>query len=845
MVSNLLASSTEYPNSNAVLAKLALKADAANPVFTGDLTISGATPRLYFVDTDQNPDYTIFVDSGYFYIYDQTAGATKFQITPSGNAINAGTLTSTSFIKSGGTASQFLMADGSVTTGVANPVGGTGTTGYHAKWTSASTIGNGIIYDSGSKIGIGTATPYGLVEINGNGNAWETAPAIRMWDTLNSKGWLIGTVNNYAAGDFYIRTLPSINTNPGSTELQFIIKHSTGNILINTSTDAGYKLDVNGTARFNGQLTGTGASFSSSLSVTIGGAGISLTGTSGSNSYYVMDQTPNSGGKRWRFGHTGAIGGFGSFDFYNQTDDITPLTLASTGAATFSKIVTTKSVGDYRQSTSGAITGAGLFVTPASAGTYGLLIGSSYTYGDVWLQAGRIDGNTQNYNISLNASGGNVIIGTTTDAGFKFDVNGTGRFQGALSFPGGDRGFECSVSGSLSIYNNEINAGSQGVTGSLYFGWRRTTALNFGVASNFSSTITATNNITVTASSNTIAPQFVMSQTGGNTYSAIGINRADGTGIAAGIGSALVLRSGDATDTPIQFATANNVRMTITANGNLGIGTASPNAVKVEILQSVSGNPVLGTASGNLMLSQNGLWGMFFGLNGSTGNGWIQQMRADSATAYNLMLQVVGGNVLVGTVLDLGYKLQVSGSIVSRENGTAEFRAQGGGYAGNYNTSLRSIAGATGVLQFGNNGDNYILAGNTATGGNLQIRVNCNSESIASGTAALTFANSAAATFFSSVTATSFFESSDSRLKTLIDGSAQIAGIENLQAKLYQKNGKLEFGYFAQDAEKFMPYAITKETDGFLSLSYREVHTAKIARLEQRVAELEKQLNAA
>ena len=116
MAINLLASDTQYPNNNAVIAALALKANAANPTFTGNFTISGDSPKLYFVDTDNNPDYTLFTDSGYFYIYDQTAGATKFQITPSGNAINTGTLTSASFIKSGGTSSQFLMGDGSVST---------------------------------------------------------------------------------------------------------------------------------------------------------------------------------------------------------------------------------------------------------------------------------------------------------------------------------------------------------------------------------------------------------------------------------------------------------------------------------------------------------------------------------------------------------------------------------------------------------------------------------------------------------------------------------------------------------------------------------------------------------
>jgi len=92
MVSNLLASATEYPNSNAVINALALKADALNPVFTGYMTISGAEPKLYFTDTDQNPDYFIGADAGFFRIYDQTAGATRFVINSSGVTTIAGTI---------------------------------------------------------------------------------------------------------------------------------------------------------------------------------------------------------------------------------------------------------------------------------------------------------------------------------------------------------------------------------------------------------------------------------------------------------------------------------------------------------------------------------------------------------------------------------------------------------------------------------------------------------------------------------------------------------------------------------------------------------------------------------
>jgi hypothetical protein len=107
------------------------------------------------------------------------------------------------------------------------------------------------------------------------------------------------------------------------------------------------------------------------------------------------------------------------------------------------------------------------------------------------------------------------------------------------------------------------------------------------------------------------------------------------------------------------------------------------------------------------------------------------------------------------------------------------------------------------------------------------------------------FNSSGSATSTGGYTAAAFYESSDFRLKTLIEHNPIINGIEHLEAKLYEKNGKIELGYFAQDAEKLMPYAVTKNEDGFLNLSYREVHTAKIARLEKRVAELEKQLNAA
>ena len=100
---------------------------------------------------------------------------------------------------------------------------------------------------SDGNVGIGTTAPIGKLQINGNGNSWNDAPSVRLWDTTNSKGWLVGNVNNYTAGDFYIRTFATVNANPTSASQEFTIKHATGNVGIGT-TSPNYNLEIGGTA---------------------------------------------------------------------------------------------------------------------------------------------------------------------------------------------------------------------------------------------------------------------------------------------------------------------------------------------------------------------------------------------------------------------------------------------------------------------------------------------------------------------------------------------------------------------------------------------------------------------
>ncbi len=84
----------------------------------------------------------------------QKSGLDKIYFTDSGAGNFTSSLTASSFVKSGGTSSQYLMADGSVST-LTNPVTGTGTSGIVAKFNGTSSITDSIIYDNGTRVSIG------------------------------------------------------------------------------------------------------------------------------------------------------------------------------------------------------------------------------------------------------------------------------------------------------------------------------------------------------------------------------------------------------------------------------------------------------------------------------------------------------------------------------------------------------------------------------------------------------------------------------------------------------------------------------------------------------------------
>jgi hypothetical protein len=249
------------------------------------------------------------------------------------------------------------------------------------------------------------------------------------------------------------------------------------------------------------------------------------------------------------------------------------------------------------------------------------------------------------------------------------------------------------------------------------------------------------------------------------------------------------------------------------------------------------------------------------------GNGAYDWAIAPSGTAGNAisftqaMTLFSDGNLLLtnGTVSNAGYKLDVNGT--GRFSGGLNVNSTGTEMV---NINVVDSSGRQGIrLNNGINSSSGIVAFNSAsstgtdTGGLLRIHQQSTSLSQpsavfrqdgsadilqlqgASGALRFNIASTGAATFSSSVTATSFFESSDSRLKKLIQDNYQTKGIASITPKLYTKNGKVELGYYAQDFVGILDSAVSKGSDDMLSLSYREVLVAKVYALEQRIKELE------
>jgi hypothetical protein len=217
-----------------------------------------------------------------------------------------------------------------------NPVTGTGTTNYLPKFTGSTTIGNSTLQEVSGNLGLGV-TPSAW------GSSWKALQmqnGVALWSyigaggsfpimTLSTNATDVSGTTKYVVSSFstdyvqesgthYWRNAPSGTAGNAITFTQAMTLFSDGNLLLTngTVTNAGFKLDVNGTGRFSGTMNIQRASVGATTS---------------------LQFKNEAGNNRAKIVFGGSVEELG---FYAGDGSAVNLTIASTGAATFSSSVT-------------------------------------------------------------------------------------------------------------------------------------------------------------------------------------------------------------------------------------------------------------------------------------------------------------------------------------------------------------------------------------------------------------------------------------------------------------------------------------------------------------------------
>jgi hypothetical protein len=176
-------------------------------------------------------------------------------------------------------------------------ISGSGTTNLVSKFTASTTLGNSIIYDNGTNVGIGTITPFGNAKLQVRPNS-DSNIAFQPSTTLTN-GIKLNSFNDLGSANINLE-LNALNLGFKTNETERMRITSGGNVLIGTTTDAGYKLYVDGTlgvtnnARISGFL-GIGISPDYAIrayTTSVSGARISMEG----DTNFVCSQYTNAGG---------------------------------------------------------------------------------------------------------------------------------------------------------------------------------------------------------------------------------------------------------------------------------------------------------------------------------------------------------------------------------------------------------------------------------------------------------------------------------------------------------------------------------------------------------------------
>ena len=298
--------------------------------------------------------------------------------------------------------------------------------------------------------------------------------------------------------------------------------------------------------------------------------------------------------------------------------------------------------------------------------------------------------------------------------------------------------------------------------------------------------------------------------------------------------------------------------LTIVPNGNVGILNTTPYSALDVSYENSFNSTTPGTSPYGIYLSGQATNGFATGITFSAGGASAGSAQAGIysqgsgsygtrmyfATTNNYgvgsitrMMINENGNVGIGTSPAFNLHVRVdqgSGTLITSQNNAT---GNSFNYAG-FNAIARTTGGAEigfGIAAWGGGSvrQNEVWLG-SYTNHPLVLNVNDSER--------LRIATSGAITAQSSITATAFFESSDLRQKSVFSTLNSADGIAAINY-IFLPDGSTKWGYGAQHVQNILPYAVYEGSDNLLKVDYTTVHTYKIAMLEQRIEELEKELD--
>jgi hypothetical protein len=481
-----------------------------------------------------------------------------------GTGLTGGTITSTGTIRVDttvvSTKAWRQKGDDSLGALIGNATTGSGTTNYVAKFSGTKALGNSSIFDNGN-VGIGTASPisisgYTILTLN---NASDGGGVYLQTNGTN-RGRFLNT-----SSDVYLGTTGAypliFETN--ATERARIF--SGGNIGIGTTTDAGYKTDIAGTLRStlganfattsgNVNIGGTSTFRKLSLNVSPGVTDDNGISINNGSDYFLITKAGSSYGYRGVAPDAGLI---------FQTSGKNVSILADGGGNITFHNNTVNEISRY--SSSGEL----LIGTTSDAGAYALQVnGNTYINGSIRTTKDNpyllFDGATFVGGLGSTFWGGG---GVSTDVALYAANN-------LWMYSNGTRAAILNTGGEL-LLNTGTDAGDYKlqVAGSIY---NTTGAVLAASSGNVGIGTTSPLEKFHVNSSGTAKAGGVFSNGTGTMY--LGMESSTGGSLFVG-SSAYAAVIGNGSNYPFQIATNDNVRVTVLANGNMGILTDNPTEV--------------------------------------------------------------------------------------------------------------------------------------------------------------------------------------------------------------------------------------------------------------------------